>query len=385
MKHFIYSFLKIKVKISLAGKDGDFFYLDQDLGSHTEFIQNFIKTNFPSLKINDYAAPGSSVNFFIYKPAENFVFVFFSPEKTIKFGQLLSFKTQLNEYGQILEVTLGDYFQPLIETPIDDISVQSIAPTVEEYIPNDQEILDISIDESSEVEEEIEQRPEFLEKELESEVELWRIPYFTRKLKKKDKFPVQDSMVLNFINNENTIEEICEKSEQTREFVDEVLKKYEKKGLIAIRFVEPELIESDVIIYPKLKEPVSLSIGFKDDEKLVLENCTGDLTINEIASKTSIDEMKVINILDKYEEKGLLQFKVDGTPDYYPKNLKKVNPMGVQLGLMSPQEFKIRQMCTGDVSLKTISKSLDINYDELLASLKRMEEKGDILLKIKKI
>ena len=67
-----------------------------------------------------------------------------------------------------------------------------------------------------------------------------------------------------------------------------------------------------------------------------------------------------------------------------PKNIKKLNPMGVQLGLMSSQEFKIRKFCTGDVTTKSIAKSLEIDYYELLNILKKLEKNGDILLKIRK-
>ena len=89
--------------------------------------------------------------------------------------------------------------------------------------------------------------------------------------------------------------------------------------------------------------------------------------------------------MDKLEENGVLAFKVEGKPDYYPKNIKKLNPMGVQLGLISPKEFQIRQLCTGDVTAKSVSKSLNIDYYELLNILKKMVQKEDIILKLKKI
>jgi len=373
------------VDIAIASNNARLLYIDPELHSYIQFIQDIINTNFSKLKIREYTVSVSSVKFFFYRPTEHIILIFFSQDETTRFRRLLGFENQLNEYGKLLEVAFEGKFQPLVEPPINNISFQSIPPTVEEYIPDDQELLDIIKEPPQKEEDRIEEKSETEEEEYEFEAELWKIPFFTRKIKKKQKFPIYDSMVLNFINNENTVEEIMEKSEKSKEFVENVIEKYQRKGLVDVRFVEPEIMETENFIYPRLKKPVSFSIGFRDDEKAVLQNCSGDLTIQDIAKKTSIAEIEVVKILDKYEDEGVLDFKVEGTPDYYPKNLKKVNPMGVQLGLISPQEFKIRQMCTGVVSLKAISKSLDIAYDELLASLKKMEEKGDIILKIRKI
>jgi len=312
--------------------------------------------SFSRLKINDYAIPFSSVNLFFFKPTLNVAIILYTKEETIKSGQLLGFKSQLTNYGHSLEKLLEGNFKPVIEAPsIEEGPTSSFEPTIREEINK----FDDKIRE---------------------------IPYLTRSINPKGKFEISESVVLNLIDNKLCIEDICEKSNLKREKVNGIIKKYREKGWVRVRIVEPESKNIKPLkIFPKLTEPVSLTIGFLEDEQNVLKNCSGENSIEDIITITSLNKEKVIEILDKYEDKKWISFRFDGKPDYIPKNIKKLNPMGVQLGLMSPKEYKIRELCTGDVSAKSIAKSLETPYNELIQALKDMEKKGDIKLRLKKM
>lgn len=347
-----------RVYIAIAGKNGELYYTDTELEDYIEFIQNFMKSSFSLLKVNDHAMPYSSLNLVFFKPSNNIAIILYAREDTVKPAQLLTFKGKMANYGASLEELLKGNFPPIIE-----------APEVEEA--------KTSLPKSS-----IPEQPV----EIESKNKIREIPYLLKKLKDKNKFEMTESVVLNLINNRISIDEICEKSKFTRDQVDEIIKKYKEKGWIRVRIVEPEVItKKQINIFPKLTEPVSLTYGFPKDEQLVLANCTGKDSIDSIFKKTSIKKSRIVEILDKYEEKDWLSFTSDGTPDYIPKNLKKLSPMGVQLGLMSQKEYNIRELCMGDVSASSIAKSLDIDYEELIKVLKEMEKNKDIRLRIKKM
>ncbi len=349
------SMLTKRAYIAIAGRNGELYHLDEAYNEHIDFLQNFMRSSFSLLKVNDYAMPLSSLNLVFFKVSENIAIILYAKAKSIKHGQLLGFKSKINEYGSPLEDLLQGNFPPIIEAP--EITFNS-SPVIEPLISKKQD---------------------------QTEAKIRRVPYLLRKLKMKDKFELTESVVLNLIDGDTCVEDICKKSNLLSEEVDEVIKKFRDKGWLRIRIIEPiSRTRKPVMLYPKLIEPVSLTIGFKDDERLVLENCSGEKSIDDIAEITSIKKSEVIDILDKYEDKDWIDFSSEGTPDYLPKNIKKLSPMGVQLGLMSPKEYKIRELCTGDVSARSIAKSLDIEYNELIKMLREMEEKKDIKLKIRK-
>ncbi|MFX0133673.1 MAG: hypothetical protein ACFFDN_08520 [Candidatus Hodarchaeota archaeon] len=341
--------------IAIAGSNGELYYVDEEYNEYIEFVQNFMRSSFALLKINDYAMPLSSLNLVFFKISNNHAIILYAKAEAIKPGQLLGFKSKINEYGSPLEELLQENFPPVIEAP------------------------EITLDSSSSIE------PLIPDESVPIELKIRKVPYLLRKLKMKDKFELTESVVLNLIDGNTCIEDICKKSNILSEDVNAIIKKFRDKGWLRIRIIEPEVIgKKRIKLYPKLTEPVSLTLGFRDDESLVLENCSGEKSIEDISAITSLDRSEIIEILDKYEDKGWLDFSSEGTPDYLPKNLKKLSPMGVQLGLMSPKEYKVRELCTGDVSARSIAKSLDMDYNELLKMLRGMEEKKDIKLKVRK-
>lgn len=355
ISNYMGNILTKRAYIAIAGRNGELYYVDEEYDEHIDFIQNFMRSSFSLLKVNDYAMPLSSLNLVFFKISENIAIVLYARAESIKHGQLLGFKSKINEYGSPLKQLLQGNFPPVIEAP------------------------EVTFNSSSAIE------PLKSDKQDQTEAKIRRVPYLLRKLKMKDKFELTESVVLNLINGKTCVEDICKESNLSSAEVDEIIKKFRNKGWLRIRIIEPEFkAGKHVILYPKLTEPVSLTLGFKDDEGLVLENCSGEKSIEDIAEITSIKKSEVIEILDKYEDKGWIDFSSEGTPDYLPKNLKKLSPMGVQLGLMSPKEYKIRELCTGDVSARSIAKSLDMEYTEILKMLRGMEEKKDIKLKVRK-
>ncbi|NVM02700.1 MAG: hypothetical protein HWN67_10210 [Candidatus Helarchaeota archaeon] len=355
ISNYMGNILTKRVYIAFAGRNGEFYYVDEEYNEYIEFVQNFMRSSFSLLKVNDYAMPLSSLNLVFFKISNNLAIILYARAEAIKPGQLLGFKSKIDEYSSPLEELLQGNFPPVIEAP--EVTFDS-RPAIETLIPD---------------------------KQVQTETKIRKVPYLLRKLKMKDKFELTESVVLNLIDGETCIEDICKKSNLVSEDVNGIIKKFRDKGWLRIRIIEPEVIGKErIVLYPKLTEPVSLTLGFEDDERLVLKNCSGEKSIDDISVITSLDKSEIIEILDKYEDKGWIDFSSEGKPDYLPKNLKKLSPMGVQLGLMSPKEYKVRELCTGDVSARSIAKSLDMDYNELLKMLRGMEEKKDIKLKIRK-
>ena len=349
-----------RVYVAIAGRE-EILYKDEEYDIYIDLIKSFMGTSFDLLKSGDHALPISSLPLMFFKINPSFAIILYSNAEDIKPGQFLVFKSQMEKYNKELSEILNTEYEPIIESPKIEKDLQ---------IHIDQKIQDIA------------------EKSEESFVnhKIKVVPYLLKQIKSSTKFELVDSVVLKLIEYNHSIEEIIKKSNLPREAVDKVINKYRERGLISIKIVEPEIkLQKNIKIYPRIKDPISFSFKVKKNERPILELCDGKISVDEIIEKTQFKEKDVIKILDKYEDQRVLEFFSNSNLTYLPKNVRKLSPMGVQLGLMTQKEFKIRELCTGDVTINSIAKTLELGVDELNEILKSMEEKGDIIFKVKKI
>jgi DNA-binding MarR family transcriptional regulator len=350
-----------RVYVAIAGKEGKLYYKDSALDIYADLLNSFMRTSFDLLKLGDHALPISSLPLMFFKTSPQTAIILYSREENIKPGQLLAFKGKSFQY------------------------TEKIVDVLKEGLKQEFDEGKISLIEFKVPEETGKPEPSKEPEEAGTDYQIKVVPYLLKEIKKKDKFEIGESIVLNLIEQDNSIEEIVEKSNLSRETVEEIIKKFTERGWLGIKIVEPEIkIGDKVKIYPKLTELIALTFKISDDERAVLEHCTGYASIDNIIEDTKLDESVVLEVLDAWEDKGQLDFSSDSELIYIPKNIKKLNPMGVQLGLMTRKEYKIRELCTGDVTAPSIAKTLDMDYKELIAILKKMEKKGDIKLKVKK-
>ena len=377
-----------KVYIAVLDRIGQLYYSDPDLDDLIEFIQTFTRTNFKILSINDHSIPLSNSNLVFFKASENIMIVLFMKEGRV--GQLLTFKRKMAYYGKIFEELLADYITAIRDevfideqisiTPEFGVSQAQVATDIntESFSIPDQIIPPTDpIEPSAETEEFVLEEPLDIDDDFEG---IKEIPILLREMGAKDKFEINTSVVFQYCNGKNSIEDIIEKTKLNEEEVKDVLERYQSKGWIKIRILEGKR-RKDFRILPKIGK-VSLALGFNPEEVAVLELCNGKTSLKEISQKAGIPIEKVAQVIKTHEEQKWMTIKWEGDPIIRPKNLKPINPSAVQLGLMSKKEFDIRELSTGENTATAISAKIGMPLKDLMKKLTSLEKKNTIKLNI---
>lgn len=99
----------------------------------------------------------------------------------------------------------------------------------------------------------------------------------------------------------------------------------------------------------------------------------------------SAREHTVAVYIDKnYNVKGVKCFfgdapsssEVGGIGARIPVVVKKIPPMSVHLGMLSPEEYKILQICDGNNTLEQVAEIGDKTVEELEEMMERLRDKG---------
>ncbi|NHI93105.1 MAG: hypothetical protein EAX96_11430 [Candidatus Lokiarchaeota archaeon] len=377
-----------KVYIAVLDRIGQLYYSDPELDDLIEFVQTFTRTNFKLLTAGDHSIPLSNSNIVFFKSSDNIMIVLFMKDGRV--GQLLTFKRKMDHYGNIFEDLLKDYIAQIRDEVFLDEQI-SISPElgVNPKLPNPEinvqsfSVPDQIISPTDPIKSENEPQDYVLEEPLELDEDfegIKEIPNLLREMSDKDKFEINTSVVFQYCNGKNSIEDIIEKTKLDRKEVEEILERYQTKGWIKIQILEGR-IKKDFKILPKIGR-VSLALGFNPEEVAVLELCNGKTTVKEIAQKTGLPLKQVSEVLKKHEEESWMTIKWEGEPVMYPENLKPINPSAVQLGLMSKKEFNIRELSTGENTASAIAHKLGIPLKDLIKKLTGLEKKKTIKLNI---
>ena len=377
-----------KVYIAVLDRIGQLYYSDPELDDLIEFIQTFTRTNFKILSINDHSIPLSNSNLVFFKSSQNIMIVLFMKDGRV--GQLLTFKRKMAHYGEIFEELLADYIETIRDdifkdeqisiTPDLSVSQAQVATEVntESFSIPDQIISPTDpIELAAETEEFVLEEPLELDDDFEG---IKQIPILLREMGAKDKFEINTSVVFQYCNGKNSVEEIIEKTKLDKGEVEEILERYQSKGWIKIRILEGKR-RRDFKIYPKIGK-VSLALGFNPEEVTVLELCNGKTSIKEISEKTGLPIEKVAEVIKTHEEKKWMTIKWEGEPIFRPKNLKPINPSAVQLGLMSKKDFEIRELATGENTATAIAAKIEMPLKDLMKKLMKLDKKETIKLNI---
>ena len=377
-----------KVYIAVLDRIGQLYYSDPDLDDLIEFIQTFTRTNFKILSISDHSIPLSNSNLVFFKASENIMIVLFMKDGRV--GQLLTFKRKMGHYGEIFEDLLADYIasirdEAFVEEQVSispELSISQSEPSTEVIMQSfsvpDQIISPTDpIDPTVETQDLVIEEPLDLDDDFEG---IKEIPVLLREMGSKDKFEINTSVVFQYCNGKNSIEDIIEKTKLDKEEVEDILERYQNKGWIKIRILEGKR-KREFKIFPKIGK-VSLALGFPAEEVAVLELCNGKTSLKEITQKTGMPIEKVGNVIKTHEDQKWMTIKWEGEPTIRPKNLKAINPSAVQLGLMSKKEYEIRELSTGENTATAIAAKIGMPLKDLMKKLTSLEKKNTIKLLI---
>ena len=287
--------LGTNITVAIINSNAEIKYIDTAIKKFSDFIISFTKGNFDLLSVGDHSLPLSGTNIAFFKVSEKALVILNSDKGPV--GQLLAFKGRMRKYS----------------TRIDEL---------------------------------LEALPEKEEKPAPVKAAV-RVPVLTVSIANK-KFGMEEAKVLHLVNGKNTITDICEKTKLPQLKVDEIIRKYQKKKWIKLKRLivgltetpsekkvekpkkapptkpeapsvekevekevppppisPPEIKRESIYLFPILEENFNISKFPKPDSQ-ILQYCDGQHTITDIVNETGLAQLKVMEIIKKYEKKGKL-------------------------------------------------------------------------------
>ncbi|MHA1249622.1 MAG: hypothetical protein ACTSRP_06495, partial [Candidatus Helarchaeota archaeon] len=205
------------IQICIVDKSGEIKYIDDKLKEkYEDFIKSFVSGNFDLLTVGEHSLPLSGVNIGFFKLSDLSLIILYSESGPV--GQLLAFKGRMHRYADIIDKLILEPPKP--------------------------------------------KKTKVVEKTA------YRVPVKLEGIKNK-KFSMVEAKVIHLIDGKNTIEDICEKTKLPRLKVDEIIKKYQKKGWIKLkRVIITEEEKEPAVEKPKEKiEKVKKEVAIKKTEK----------------------------------------------------------------------------------------------------------------------
>ncbi len=171
------------IQIGIIDNNNNLKYIDPVLEEkYADFIKSFAAGNFSVLDVGEHSLPLSGVNIGFFKLSEKAMIVLYSESGPV--GQLLAFKGRMHKYS--------DYIDKFIDMKLEKGKSKQVEKTA------------------------------------------YRVPIKLDGIERK-KFSMIEAKVIHLIDGKNTIEDICEKTNLPRLKVDEIIKKYQKKGWIKLK------------------------------------------------------------------------------------------------------------------------------------------------------
>lgn len=302
------------ITVAIVDANAEIKYIDKAISKFSDFIVSFTKGNFALLSVGDHSLPLSGTNIAFFKISEKSLVILNSDKGPV--GQLLAFKGRMRKYTEQLDLLL-------------------------EAVPEEEE--EAAIPAKAAV----------------------RVPMLTVSIANK-KFGMEEAKVLHLVNGENNITDICEKTKLPQLKVDEILRRYQKKGWIKLKRLivglptagkeeepgiiaeqkpveqkpveqklEPETVapapklapeprQESIYLFPILEGEFDAS-KFPKSDASILQLCDGQHTINDIVKETALSKLQVMEIIKKYEKKGKV-------------SLTKILPPAEQLARGQPTE-----------------------------------------------
>lgn len=257
--------------IAIVKFDGEFKYIEPALDQYREFISSFSKSNFSLLNIGDHSMPISGTNLAFFKFSNKALIVIYIKKGLI--GQLLIFKPRMMKYQDKLDALIPE------EPPSQ--GMETAFATHEE--------------------------PAIL-KQATGPVKAQIVPVLLKQIGKKDKFPLQEVVILNYCNGKNTIEDIMRNGNLDRKGTWEILDKYTKKGLVKITYTGHPVF---VPVLTKEIPPMAVQLGVVNKKEFEISKlCNGKNTIQNIQKAVKIPPEELSETIDKMVKNGIIHLEI---------------------------------------------------------------------------
>jgi len=263
--------LSTRPYISIIDFHGSIKYIEAELEDYTEFITNFAKTNFSLLQIGDHSMPISGTNLAFFKVSRKALIIIYTKKGLI--GQLLVFKNSMEKFAESINELIPE------------------EPSFAETIPFN------TVSEPGEIAtpEEAKEKPKI-------------IPKLLKKIGKKAKFPLNEVVILNYCDGNNTLEDIMREGNLERSAIWEILDKYRKKGWIKITYTgNPTFIP----VLAKEIPPMAVQLGVVNKKEYEISKlCDGKNTVDDIENALGMPRVELDELIEKMEKNSIIHLEI---------------------------------------------------------------------------
>jgi hypothetical protein len=328
--------------MGIFNEKGQAIYKDEALDEYYQFISSFINENFNLLSVGDHSIPLSGLNLAFYKVTDHAMIILHTKEGPV--GQLLAFKSRMYNFGPQIEEISRKFTENMV-SQIPKPRIKKISKTASaERIP----VLNVDIN--------------------------------------KKKFPMDEAQVLHIIDGKKTISEICEEVTIPRLKINEILKKYQKKGWLKLKRVigkrkttkiKPKAVKVKKVVKvqkpkPKITKPTPAKTAapkLRPKPKAVAIPFSGGNPTSGVTEKKTIPEFQPSGVeleLSPEEEQGIYIFPI-ATQDTFRQKISK-------------NEQKILKLCDGRNTVDDIVQVFSMDHIQLMQILHKLEKKGLVRL-----
>ncbi len=329
-------------------KEGKVIYSSTALDKHIELLKLFAITEFKQLPSLGHSFPLPGTNLAIFKVSDDYLVALYT--KKGYQGQLLSFKTKINQYKTDLQQASELSTPNLVETEAKGQILPKLTQTVSltmgmsedesavlKLCDGNHSIREILIKTRIPRKNVVDiirryEQKEWLKLDFQGEIDVTPIS-----IKKFPETAVRLGMISKksydineLCNGTNTIQDIADKLLISERELKKILKKMEKnkitKMTVKIPEEEPSVTETPAVVAEKIEETisnpelyikpiltasVSFSMGFDQNEKRILELLDGSHTIIDLYHVTRVGIVDIFNTIFKYEEKGWIRIPIE--------------------------------------------------------------------------
>ena len=257
--------------LAIVRYDGEFIYAEPALDSYKEFITSFSKSNFDLLKPGDHSMPISGTNLAFFKISSRALIVIYIKKGLI--GQLLIFKARMMKYQEKLDALIPEGPKP------QEIAMAKSAP----------------------------EEPEIM-KQAPAPAKAQIIPMLLKEIGKKDKFPLQEVVILNYCNGKNSFEDIMRDGNLDRKATWEILDKYTKKGWVKITYTGHPIF---IPVLSKEIPPMAVQLGVVNKKEFEISKlCDGKNTVESIQKTLGMPGEELKDTLDNMVKNGIIHLEI---------------------------------------------------------------------------
>lgn len=151
---------------------------------------------------------------------------------------------------------------------------------------------------------------------------------------------------------------------------------------VSLEEQQPE--EARFKVFPTFTEKAKKKEKYSLEDMSIIRYCDGNMSLREIIKNSGVKTEKVYDILEKFIEKKVVKYRIDGKPLLTPYLVEEISNSDIKLGIVTEKEREIADFCDGKRIVDEIKEELS-RAKQMYVELEDLKDNIKSLLKKKKL